>query len=320
MREKLSGRFWAVMVIFSLTGQIAWVIENMYFNVFISKMFRAEAGEISLMVALSAVTATLTTLFVGAFSYKAGKRKIFICMGYILWGVSILIFAMIRTDVISGLFPHAVSLASAGVSAVIIMDCVMTFFGSSANDACFNAWLTEAVDPGSRGRVEGVNSMMPLLAVLVVFGGFMSFDLDKASSWTLIYSLTGVLVLLIGVSGIFLMEDSKVDTSANKNYISNVLYGFRPETVRAHRELYLVLLAFTIFGISVQIFMPYLILYYTVTLQMKNYVLIMAPAIIAGLRIPDARVFQKCAHGVFGFLFHDGRRPDGHGGFWRRDP
>ena len=82
MREKLSGRFWAVMVIFSLTGQIAWVVENMYFNVFIYKMFRAEAGEISLMVALSAVTATLTTLFVGAFSDKAGKRKIFICMGY----------------------------------------------------------------------------------------------------------------------------------------------------------------------------------------------------------------------------------------------
>lgn len=26
--------FWLVLVIFSLTGQIAWVVENMYFNVF----------------------------------------------------------------------------------------------------------------------------------------------------------------------------------------------------------------------------------------------------------------------------------------------
>ena len=43
MKEKISGRFWLVMVIFSLTGQIAWVVENMYFNVFIYKMFRASA-------------------------------------------------------------------------------------------------------------------------------------------------------------------------------------------------------------------------------------------------------------------------------------
>lgn len=29
------GNFFAALVIFSLTGQIAWVVENMYFNVFI---------------------------------------------------------------------------------------------------------------------------------------------------------------------------------------------------------------------------------------------------------------------------------------------
>ena len=42
----------------------------------------------------------------------------------------------------------------------------------------------------------------------------------------------------------------------------------------------LVLRAFAIFSISIQIFMPYLILYYEVSLGMKDYVLIMAPAII----------------------------------------
>jgi predicted MFS family arabinose efflux permease len=33
------------------------------------------------MVSLSAVSATLTTLLVGAFADKVGKRKIFICLG-----------------------------------------------------------------------------------------------------------------------------------------------------------------------------------------------------------------------------------------------
>ena len=29
-----NSRFWLALVIFSLTGQVAWVVENMYFNVF----------------------------------------------------------------------------------------------------------------------------------------------------------------------------------------------------------------------------------------------------------------------------------------------
>ena len=43
-------KFWAALFIFSLMGQVAWVVENMYFNVFIYKMFHATAADISLMV------------------------------------------------------------------------------------------------------------------------------------------------------------------------------------------------------------------------------------------------------------------------------
>ena len=80
MKTKLTGRFWLCITIFSLMGQIAWVVENMYFNVFIYKMFHASAADISNMVAASAVTATLTTVFMGALSDKIGKRKLFICL------------------------------------------------------------------------------------------------------------------------------------------------------------------------------------------------------------------------------------------------
>ena len=81
MKNKLGSKFWIALVIFSLTGQIAWVVENMYFNVFIYKMFSASASDISLMVAASAVCATLTTVFMGALSDKIGKRKLFISGG-----------------------------------------------------------------------------------------------------------------------------------------------------------------------------------------------------------------------------------------------
>ena len=129
-------------MIFSLIGQVAWVVENMYFNVFIYKMFNASAEAISVMVAASAVAATVATLLIGALSDKLGKRKLFICGGYMIWGVTIWSFALIRLDVINALFPAAASAAAVGVSLTIIMDCVMTFFGSAANNACFNAWQT----------------------------------------------------------------------------------------------------------------------------------------------------------------------------------
>lgn len=279
MKNKLGKKFYLALIIFSLTGQIAWVVENMYFNVFIYKMFHASAAGISVMVGASAVAATITTLLIGALSDKVGKRKLFICGGYILWGISILSFALIRMDIlepIAGSYGAALSL---GVSLVIIMDCVMTFFGSSANDACFNAWLTDMGDETNRGKIEGINAMMPLIAILVVFGGFMSFNLDLASSWVVIYLIIGITVIAIGILGIFLIDEPVICRSEGSSYFKDIFYGFRPSVVRNNKLLYSVLAAFAVFGISIQIFMPYLILYYEKSLGMENYVLIMAPAI-----------------------------------------
>ena len=279
-KTEKGSKFWLALVIFSLIGQVAWVVENMYFNVFIYKMFHASASAISAMVAASAVAATVTTLVIGALSDKVGKRKLFICGGYIVWGITIWSFSLIRMDVIQALFPGVASAAAVGVSLVIIMDCVMTFFGSSANDACFNAWLTDMTDETNRGAAEGINAMMPLLAILVVFGGFMGFDLDKGESWVTIFSIIGIVVIAIGVLGIFLIQEPQIKNEGNQNYFANIFYGFRPSVIGANKTLYATFLAVAAFNIAIQIFMPYLILYYSVSLNMANYVLIMAPAII----------------------------------------
>ncbi len=269
---KNGKKFWISLVIFSLIGQVAWVVENMYLNVFIYKMFHASADQISTMVAASAVAATVTTLLIGALSDKLGKRKIFICGGYILWGLSICAFGLIRTEILGA--------ATLCITLTILLDCVMTFFGSSANDACFNAWLTDMTDETNRGAAEGINAMMPLVAILVVFGGFMGFDLNKAESWSSIYFIIGGVVLVLGVAGIFLIQDSKVEVGANQSYFANIFYGFRPKVIKENVILYVSLLAFAVFGIAINIFMPYLILYYNVSLKMDDYVFIMAPAIV----------------------------------------
>ena len=252
MKKKLTARFMWALILFSLMGQVAWVVENMYFNVFIYNMFNASAEDISLMVAASAVAATLTTVFMGALSDKVGKRKLFICGGYILWGISIFSFTLLKTDLIGAMFPAVTSAAALAVTLTIILDCIMTFFGSTANDAAFNAWLTDSTDSSNRGTAEGINAMMPLVAILVVFGGFMFFDLTKAQSWTLIFSIIGITVILIGILGIFLIKDPQIKPS-QIGYFNSIFYGFKPSTVKANPMIYLFLGAFAIFNIYLAI-------------------------------------------------------------------
>lgn len=261
--KKLDRKFWIAMLIFGLMGQVAWVVENMYFNVFIYKIFNASAKDISNMVMASAVTAAVTTLIMGTVSDKVGKRKAFMSWGYIIWGISIISFAYIKN-----------------IYLTIVMDCVMTFFGSTANDAAYNAWLTDRGDNSNRGKIEGINSMMPLISILVVFGGFMNFNLDEYSSWKMIYYIIGICTTIIGILGLFIIEDDPDLKKSEESFIDTLTYSFRYSTFKENRYLYIILLAFSIFGISIQIFMPYLIIYYEQTLGLSNYVLIMAPAII----------------------------------------
>lgn len=264
-------------------GQVAWVVENMYFNVFIYKMFHASAADISAMVMASAIMAALTTIVMGAVSDKIGRRKAFMSAGYMLWGVSIVVFAYIRS-----------------ITLTIVMDCVMTFFGSTANDAAYNAWLTDRGDSTNRGRIEGMNSMMPLVSVLVVFGGFMNFNLDSQSGWTAIYYIIGVATFLIGVIGLFLIDEKKGLKKSEQPLIQTLLYSFRPSVIKENVLLYQVLGLFAVFGVSIQIFMPYLIIYYEQTLQISNYVIIMAPAILAAAVI--TALYGKTYDGK-GFMF-----------------
>ena len=281
MKKELGRKFWAAMIIFGLVGQIAWVVENMYLNVFLYKMFHASAADISLMVGASSVAATLTTILIGALSDKMGKRKVIICLGYIVWGISILGFGFLKVETLTPIAGGALQAAALGVTLTIALDCIMTFFGSAANDAAFNAWLTDKGGDGNRGKIEGFNSMMPLISILVVFGGFMGFNLDLPESWNIIFNIIGGVVIGIGVLGFFLIEEAENTVKeTDQSYWGTVIYSFKPQVIKNHKLLYCVLGAFALFGISIQTYMPYLILYYEKSLNMANYVLIMAPAII----------------------------------------
>ncbi len=270
--KKLTRKTWLAIVIFALFGQVAWTIENMVLNQFIANELGASQFDIALMVSLSAIVATLTTLFLGALSDKLGKRKIFISIGYLIWGITIICFSLIKKENLESWF-GIVNGASLGIGLVIAFDCIMSFFGSTANDAAFNCWVTEITDDGSRGKAEGVMSAMPLLSVLVVYGMLLFMD------YYWLFAILGIIVLIVGVLGFFIVDESEVKPNPEGNYFKNIFYGFRPSVIKQNSILYIIFITFGIFCISNQVFMPYYVIYLEQQIG-ESYVFVMAPAII----------------------------------------
>ncbi len=260
----VSRKMWFILIMFGIFGQIAWAVENMYFNVFVYETIAPRTSAVTLMVQVSGIVATITTLLAGALSDKAGNRRHFISIGYIIWGIITLSFAFITKDNTAKLFniTEPEKIIATTIMIVVVMDCVMTFFGSSANDAAFNAWVTDNTDRTNRGKVEGVLSALPLLALLVVAGGFGL--IKEAIGYGGMFVVLGGMVTLAGIIGLFTIKDARVlARSSEGSYFKDIIYGFRPTVVMRNKMLYIVLITMGLFSISSQIYMPYLLIYMT---------------------------------------------------------
>ena len=183
--NKLGAKIWICIIIFGLAGQLAWMVENMYFSAFIQANITKEAWATSAAVASSAVVAAVATIFGGALSDRLGKRKLFVCIGYIIWGIITAMFALFGNDPV-----EQVNITRTVVM-FVFMDCIMTLFGSMSNDAAFSAWVTDVTDISNRGLVDVIISMMPIAALMIIFVGFDG--LTQNGEWSLFFIILGVI-------------------------------------------------------------------------------------------------------------------------------
>ena len=262
--KRLSVKTWISFILIGLSGQLAWSIENMYLNVYLYNEITPDSGAIATMVAASAVTATLTTFFIGILSDRIGKRKIFISAGYILWGFSTMAFGYV------GAGPGS---AAAAAAAVILLDCLMTFFGSCANDAAFNAYVTDVTSPENRGKAEAVLATFPLISMLIIFGLFDS--LTKTGNWKTFFAIFGILNIGTGLISAFLLKDPEVRKSPEENVLKGLLKLFSKKEIKENSARYLDLAAILLLSVSFQIFLPYLIIYISEYLGYGDYALML---------------------------------------------
>ena len=273
--DSLGARRWAAILLIGLFGQIAWAIENNYINLWVYSQSH-NADHITWMTMASSVVAAVTTFFMGALSDKLGKRKIFIALGYTIWGVMVFLFGVMSLTnmqaIAAGDAAKAVLLV--GIMNVVV-DCLMTFFGSTSNDAAFNAFVTDETTPKNRPFVESILSVMPLISLAIMLGVGMILGIpgtqgdipnrewanQVSQSWFIFFLIFGALTALVGVGSFFLLPPDRIEPTRDKYYFKHMVKGFFPKTVKDNPLFYITLLAFMLFNIAIDSFLPYIMVY-----------------------------------------------------------
>ena len=260
----LGGRVWVSLLVFGFMGQIAWMVENVYFATYIQKNITAAGWATSATVAASAVAAAMATLFSAAWSDRVGRRRAFVCWGYLLWGASTAAFALFGNGQV------ALGVGTA-VALFVFMDCVMSAIGSAANDAAFSAWITDVTDVSNRGTVDIVLSIMPIAALIVIFAGFDG--MTTSGNWTGFFLVLGGLTAGAGLLGLWIFRDSPaLRPTPGGSYLREVLYAFRPQVIRENKMIYVCFLGMMFSGLAMQMWQPYMISLVEVTLGIENYI------------------------------------------------
>ncbi|MDD6728921.1 MAG: MFS transporter [Eubacteriales bacterium] len=265
----LGFRTWSSIILIGLIGQIAWIVENMYFSRFMQNEITRAPYATTLMVAFSAIFATLATLIGGALCDRTGKRKPFMCWGYVIWGFTIMMFALVPMQ------PSADKVLPM-VILVVAMDCVMSIIGSMSNDAAFNAWVTDMSNTANRARVDTVLAVLPLLAMGVVFVGFDGLTNADATTddWKKFFMILGIIPTVGGIIGLFLVKDKKgIQPDKNNSFLSDFTYSLQPKVIKENKMLYICLAGNMVSAVAYQVYINYLFNILEGTLQIKNYII-----------------------------------------------
>jgi MFS family permease len=274
--KPITRPLWTALLLIGFAGSLAWAVENQFFNTFMYDNITPDPRHISWMVSITAVVSTLTTIFMGTLSDRTrtrwGRRKPFIFVGYIAWGI------------FTALYPTAALFqpVMVGVAMAILFDGVMTFFGSTANDSTFNAYVADITTVENRGRVTGALEILKWISFLIVYGG-AGLIIEALGYYAFFYIIGGVVSLIGLVCGPMLKEEILLEKPKG-SYFGQIADTFRRENLAANRDFFLVLTGTMLWNVSQQIYFPYLLIYlqHFIKLATMESAVLVAVAILVG--------------------------------------
>lgn len=274
-KGSFTARTWAAIWIIGIAGQLCWNVENQIFNTFVYKNIAPDTNIVSLMVAVSAAVTTVSTFIMGTVSDRRGRRKPFVVIGYLLWGVTTVLFGATEFMPKEPLF--------IAVAAVVGADAVMSFFGSMGNDSGYSAWTTDISSERTRGQLGAAVAAQPVIATVI--GTIGCAALIDAFDYFTFFVIFGIFVSLAGIFSLFFMKESPdLRPARHGSFFKQFFSIFNFKKLFKNRELIYVIAAVTLFFISFNMYFPYMLIYFQYTLNFTltiSGVLLAAPLLVS---------------------------------------
>ena len=254
---RIIRRFWALVWGLGLIGQLVWVVENQWFNTFIYAKIAKDPTIIGWMVAVSALTTTVSTFLFGTASDRMGRRKPFVVWGYILWGAFTIAFGC--SEFITGGSPtNDEQVLMMAATAVVLGDAVMSFFGSMGNDAGFNAWMNDNMNSENRGAIGAAIATQPVIGTIVgtVAGGLIVGSEDNYMGLFVIF---GAAAISFGIVAQLTMREAPgLAPKHEGGFWQQLASGFKLRELLAHRELVAVFLVLMVYFTAFDVYYPHM--------------------------------------------------------------
>jgi len=249
MVEKLTRKATLSIYLVALAGNIAFTVENQFYNVFLYNEIAPNTFYISLMVMITAIVSTITAIVMGAISDVRGKRKSFMVYGFILWAFTTAIFpfaALVRPLIMA-------------VFTAIIFDSIMTYFGATVYDAALKAHVIDITTLENRGKATAIIEIMTLLSTLIIYG--VSGLIVLAIGYYYFFILIGILTGVIGLAGSYFLKDAENLKPLDISVWEHLKSTFNINFLKANKDCFLVLLGIGIWAIGFNVFFPFILIY-----------------------------------------------------------
>jgi len=291
-KKRPKALLWFLVLGLGLVGQICWNMENQWFNTFVYAKIAKDPSIITGMLSFSALATTFSTFFFGTLSDRLGKRRLFISLGYVLWGIFTIVFGL--TQYIS-----KEAYVFLGVM-VVLADTVMSFFGSMGNDSGFSTWCNDIMTKENRGGLGAALAILPIVGTVVgtVVGGFLVGENDN---YMRLFIAIGSFVIFFGLlSMVMLNKGDDVTPNKDGTFWHQFFSVFNFREFFRYRELVLVHCGLSLFFIGFNVYFAYLgnylIYYLGYTPDMMGIIEAVPLLLSALITIPVGMLIKKEKH------------------------
>ena len=242
-------RMWILIWTLGLVGQIGWNVEGTWFNTFVYEKIDKNPSIITPMLILSALATTVAIYVFGSLTDKTGKRRNLINLGYIIWGILLMLFATTQI-MVKNYFSFA-------IVCVVLGDMLISFFGSMSMDVGYSTWLTDIMNDENRGQIGAAIAVQSILGSLL--GNIINSKLiGYNNNYTRLFVVVGTLLFIFGIISAYLFNKSD-DIKIYKNkFKPQIKEPFNFRILLKNKELMLIYVCVAIFFTGFNTYFPYL--------------------------------------------------------------